>query len=43
MDGFIVEKEVGDGELSPQFDETTLTLLMVGPHENFYRDLKKNT
>jgi len=25
-----------------QFDETTLTLLMVGPHENFYRDLKKN-
>lgn len=24
-----------------QFDETTLTLLMVGPHENFYRDLKK--
>jgi len=23
-----------------QFDETTLTLLMVGPHENFYRDLK---
>ena len=24
-----------------QSDETTLTLLMVGPHENFYRDLKK--
>jgi mRNA-degrading endonuclease RelE of RelBE toxin-antitoxin system len=24
-----------------QFDETTLTLLMVGPHENFYRNLKK--
>ena len=24
-----------------QFDETTLTLLMVGSHENFYRDLKK--
>jgi mRNA-degrading endonuclease RelE of RelBE toxin-antitoxin system len=24
-----------------QFDEATLTLLMVGPHENFYRDLKK--
>lgn len=24
-----------------QFDETTLTLLMVGPHENFYRELKK--
>ncbi len=24
-----------------QFDNTTLTLLMVGPHENFYRDLKK--
>ena len=23
-----------------QFDETALTLLMVGPHENFYRDLK---
>ena len=26
-----------------QFDETTLTLLMVGPHENFYRDLKKRS
>jgi len=24
-----------------QFDEATLTLLMVGSHENFYRDLKK--
>ncbi len=24
-----------------QFDETTLTLLMVASHENFYRDLKK--
>lgn len=24
-----------------QFDETALTLLMVGSHENFYRDLKK--
>ena len=24
-----------------QFDENTLTLLMVGSHENFYRDLKK--
>jgi mRNA-degrading endonuclease RelE of RelBE toxin-antitoxin system len=24
-----------------QYDDTTLTLLMVGPHENFYRDLKK--
>ena len=23
-----------------QFDETTLTLLMVGAHENFYRVLK---
>ncbi len=23
------------------FDEESLTLLMVGPHENFYRDLKK--
>lgn len=23
-----------------QFNETTLTLLMVGLHENFYRDLK---
>lgn len=23
-----------------QFDEAALTLLMVGPHENFYRDLK---
>lgn len=22
-------------------DETTLKLLMVGPHENFYRDLKR--
>ncbi len=27
--------------LAYQFDETTLTLLMVGSHENFYRDLKK--
>lgn len=26
-----------------QFDEATLTLLMVGPHENFYRDLKNRT
>ncbi|MEN8687618.1 MAG: type II toxin-antitoxin system RelE/ParE family toxin [Desulfuromonadales bacterium] len=25
-----------------QFDEATLTLLMVGSHENFYRDLKKH-
>lgn len=24
-----------------QFDDTALTLLMVGAHENFYRDLKK--
>jgi len=24
-----------------QFDEATLPLLMFGPHENFYRDLKK--
>ena len=24
-----------------QFDEATLTLLMVGLHENFYRELKK--
>ena len=24
-----------------QFDEETLTLLMVGSHENFYRELKK--
>ena len=24
-----------------QFNENTLTLLMVGSHENFYRDLKK--
>ena len=24
-----------------QFDKITLTLLMVGSHENFYRDLKK--
>jgi mRNA-degrading endonuclease RelE of RelBE toxin-antitoxin system len=24
-----------------QFNENTLTLLMVGLHENFYRDLKK--
>ena len=23
-------------------DESTLKLLMVGPHENFYRDLKRN-
>ena len=23
-------------------DENTLKLLMVGPHENFYRDLKRN-
>ena len=23
-----------------QYDEATLTLLMVGSHENFYRDLK---
>lgn len=22
-------------------DENTLKLLMVGPHENFYRDLKR--
>ena len=26
-----------------QFDDATLTLLMVGPHENFYRDLKNLT
>ncbi len=26
-----------------QIDESTLTLLMVGPHENFYRDLKRNS
>ena len=26
-----------------QFDEATLTLLMVGLHENFYRELKKRT
>lgn len=25
-----------------KFDEATLTLLMVGSHENFYRDLKKH-
>lgn len=25
-----------------QFDEGSLTLLMVGSHENFYRDLKKH-
>lgn len=25
-----------------QFDEATLTLLMAGPHENFYRDLKNH-
>jgi len=24
-----------------QFDETTLTLLSIGTHENFYRDLKR--
>ena len=24
-----------------QYDDATLTLLMIGPHENFYRDLKK--
>ena len=24
-----------------QVDENTLKLLMVGPHENFYRDLKR--
>jgi len=24
-----------------QLDKTTLKLLMVGPHENFYRDLKR--
>ena len=24
-------------------DEHTLKLLMVGPHENFYRELKRNT
>ena len=24
-----------------QFDETTLTLLTVGSHENFYRDLEQ--
>jgi mRNA-degrading endonuclease YafQ of YafQ-DinJ toxin-antitoxin module len=24
-----------------QFNENTMTLLMVGSHENFYRDLKK--
>ena len=23
-------------------DETTIKLLMVGPHENFYRDLKRS-
>jgi len=23
-------------------DENTLKLLMVGPHENFYRDLKRS-
>ena len=27
--------------LAYQFDEASLTLLMIGPHENFYRDLKK--
>lgn len=26
-----------------QFDEDILTLLMVGPHENFYRDLKNRS
>ena len=26
-----------------QFDDATLTLLMVGRHENFYRDLKNLT
>jgi len=26
-----------------KFDDTTLTLLMAGPHENFYRDLKSLT
>jgi len=25
-----------------QFDDDSLTLLMFGPHENFYRDLKKH-
>ncbi len=25
-----------------QFNEKTLTLLMLGSHENFYRDLKKS-
>jgi hypothetical protein len=24
-----------------QFDDVSLTLLMVAPHENFYRNLKK--
>lgn len=28
--------------LAYSFDETSLTLLSLGVHENFYRDLKKN-
>ena len=27
--------------LSYRFTETTLELIMLGPHENYYRDLKK--
>ena len=28
--------------LAYRFTETSLELIMLGPHENYYRDLKKN-